>query len=233
MELPETLAIGDVSIEGQALRQNDRRRTTNSIGWAERASLAFAILGIIAAIASAFTASDRKGQPEPTPPSQWLTPVLIAFLIAVAIAVVAVAWLAAHSAIRRRERRKDVVELLISKGGEVEETGFSTPAQQLYVNMVEQYSKSLVDAARQAFERDGSDVVSQRHVQRAAEFLGTGSVSRRGRHIGAIGGVLLGTGLSVWSDILIDKKYNPAALVISLTVSLIGVAFVVYNWLKD
>jgi histone H3/H4 len=191
-----------------------------------------AALGLIVSVLSAFFTDESSGNSNPPPEFSW-TPVAVVAASALAIAIVAVSFLAARAAIRRREGRRDAIQNLLSRPLEASGEGLSPQARNAYTDAVEMYAQSILELAKQNYKRDGSDIVSQRHIERAAEFVGTGYASKRGRHLGAIGGVLLGTGFSVWSDIFIDGKYAPIPLAISLMLTIAGVALVVYNWVRD
>ncbi|MGB2569905.1 hypothetical protein ACPFP2_15840 [Micromonospora citrea] len=192
-----------------------------------------AVAGLVSAIASTLFAEEASsGNGKPPPEFSW-TPIAVVAASALAIAIIAVSFLAARAAVRRREGRRDAIQGLLTRSLEASEERFSSQAGDAYTDVVEMYAQSILELAKQNHKRDGSDIVSQRHIERAAEFLGTGYASKRGRHLGAIGGVLLGTGFSVWSDIFIDGKYAPIPLGISLALTIVGVALVVYNWVRD
>ena len=214
-------------------RQRDRRDPSGVFGAATMIVAALvAAAGMASSIFSALFADESPGDSDPPSEFSW-TPIAFVAASTLAIAIIAVSFLAARAAIRRREGRRDAVQNLLSRSVEASGEGLSTQARNAYTDAVEMYAQSILELAKQNYKRDGSDLVSQRHIERAAEFLGTGYASKRGRHLGAVGGVLLGTGFSVWSDIFIDGKYAPIPLAISLTLTIVGVALVVYNWVRD
>lgn len=106
-------------------------------------------------------------------------------------------------------------------------------ARKQYLAALEQFARDLVDQSRLVARREAADVVSQCHVGRGAELLSMGGTSRQGRHLGSIGGILLGTGLAQWIAMLSDAKFSPVGVGTSFLASLVGVAFVVYQWVRD
>lgn len=83
----------------------------------------------------------------------------------------------------------------------------------LYQRQAEFVEDLGLEAIRRA-RRARADVVSAADVERAADALGAGSVSRRSAWVEALGGVFAGAGLGEFADVLSDE--DPAALAIAL-----------------
>jgi hypothetical protein len=193
------------------------------------AALLATVTGLLAALLPLFERGPDKPKLAPIDYGS----LLLVMVLLVAISVLAVGVIAARAGIRRRERRRDAVERLLMADPEDGRENFTEEARKSYVEAVEQFSRDLVDQGRLVARREAADVVSQRHVRRGAELLSMGSTSRRGRHLGSIGGVILGTGLAQWVAMLADAKFSALGVSASLLTALIGVTLVVYQWVRD
>jgi histone H3/H4 len=79
---------------------------------------------------------------------------------------------------------------------QIDPTPFSTSAFTALQSHIATYIAELMSESMRDAKRHQLDTVSEMHVERAADFLITGSGRKLFRHIGTIGGVLLGAAVS-------------------------------------
>jgi hypothetical protein len=95
-------------------------------------------------------------------------PFLVIIVVLVVCAVLAVGLIAARAGIRKRERRRDLVERLIAReilGGDNE---FTEDAGIAFVGAVEQFARDLVELGKTLKRREAADVVTARQIRRGA-----------------------------------------------------------------
>jgi hypothetical protein len=219
------------SPSGESTESNDTTRGEARRRWSGIQDLVLLGLSVAAAVAGAvalFSDTTSKDEPQ-TAPSFWVS--TLVFLVAMVVSGAIVAAAARRSANRLRQNRIDLMTRLFSRY--VDDGVFSKQARSTYLSTVERFAFELAELGVRAAKREGVEGVSERHITRSSELLSMGTVTRRGRHLGALGGVLLGMGLSVMADILIDKKLGVVPVLISFVAALIGLALLAYNWAKD
>jgi hypothetical protein len=194
---------------------------------------AAAVAGVVVALIATLTLSSANTSKATHPhPIDYFPYVLILGGL-VAVVVLGVGFLAARAGIRKRERRRDLVERLIAREVVGDDDAFTKDASLTFVAAVEQFARDLMDLSKTVSRREAADVVSARQIRRAAELLSLGSASRRGSRLGSLGGVFLGAGLAEMFVILSSAQYSDVSIGLSFGASLVGVAFLAFQWFSS
>jgi hypothetical protein len=188
------------------------------------------VTSVIAAIGTVITSKNQgTAKPTSTHPFDYL-PYLLALIGLIAIAILVVGVVAARAGIRKRERRLDLIERLLLPDTVPDDDTFTKDARKSFVSSLGQFAKDVVDLSRKISRRESSDVVTARHITRAAELLSVGSASRRGNYMGSIGGVILGAGLAELFVVLAETKPSPLEIGLTFAASIVGVVLLAYQW---
>lgn len=97
------------------------------------------------------------------------------------------------------------LEMAKRKLADIDSTPFSRSAFILLLEMISRYIADFVSESGRIATREGADAISAKHVERASEHLATENPRKLFRHLGTIGGILLGTGLSTVMSMAMDK----------------------------
>jgi hypothetical protein len=185
------------------------------------------LAAIIGALFSSSTASEKGAHPRPFD----YTPLLIILGCVIIVGIIAAGLFAAQAGIRKRERRRDLVERMIARDIASNDTYmFTEPASKVYIDILEQFARDVVGLSKTIARRSSDDLVTAKHIERAAEVLSEGSASRRGNLFGSFGGVVLGAGLTQLFVMLSAAKYNTLGVGLSFAACLVGVALLSYQW---
>ena len=115
----------------------------------------------------------------------------------------------------------------------VDPSPYSTRAFSLLKEKIQEYVAELVSESVKVSRRHRADTVSAAHVQRASDFLITGRGRRFFRHIGTIGGILVGASVSVLTSMITSAKYNIESIVASVVFGIIGAFLVALHIARD
>jgi hypothetical protein len=110
---------------------------------------------------------------------------------------------------------------------------FSIPAFTLLKREIEGYIVDLVEESSRISRRHRSDTISATHVEQAAANLISSTRNRFFRHIGTVGGILFGAGLSTILSLLTASTISPSGLMIASGFSIVGAFLVAMHVVKD
>lgn len=132
------------------------------------------------------------------------------------------------SDIARQARQK-------ANGSNLDHVPFTDTAYESLKTRIATYIEELIREAIKTAKREQSDVISAIHVERASTYLVSSTSRRFSRHIGTIGGIILGGSISnVLAIIGTDPRRISTIGGISTTVLLILGAFLVaFHIAKD
>ena len=115
----------------------------------------------------------------------------------------------------------------------VDPSPFSPPAFTTLKTKVGEYVTSLVTESVKVSQRHQADTVSAAHVERASEYLVTNTSRRVYRHLGTIGGVLLGAALSNLLAMSLAGQYTGGGTILSAGLGIVGAFMVALHIAKD
>jgi hypothetical protein len=91
---------------------------------------------------------------------------------------------------------------------------FSAPAFHLVKLKISDYVRSLIIESSKISRRRRADVISAAHVEEASDYLVTSSSRRWFRHIGTVGGILLGASLSNFLSMTTGNQYSATGVIV-------------------
>jgi len=110
---------------------------------------------------------------------------------------------------------------------------YSERAFSLLKEKIEEYASELVSESIKVSRRQRTDTVSAAHVQRASDFLIAGTGRRIFRHLGTLGGTLVGVSLSLLASMILSAEYRIGGVTASVTFGIIGGFLVALHIAKD
>jgi hypothetical protein len=110
---------------------------------------------------------------------------------------------------------------------------FSVPAYEVLRSRIAEYILDLVAESARLARRSRADDISATHVQRAAEHLTSSTRGRYYRHLGTVGGIMLGGALSNILSMTLENKYAAAGILITTGIAIIGAALVAFHIAND
>jgi hypothetical protein len=128
---------------------------------------------------------------------------------------------------------RSVVHQAESQLQTIEPSPFSPHAFATLKNKVGEYVTELVNESVKVSQRHQADTVSAAHVERASEYLVTSTSRRFYRHIGTIGGVLLGAALSNILAMSLARQYTGGGTILSAALGIIGSFMIALHIAKD
>lgn len=132
--------------------------------------------------------------------------------------------------------QKEVEEIL--KNAEkvlanTEHLPFSSSAFELLKAKIGEYISMLVAESSKVSKRYKADSISAVNVERASEYLLTSSSRRFFRHLGTVGGILLGASLSNFLSMATTNQYATMGILVSAGLGIVGAFLIALNIAKD
>lgn len=110
---------------------------------------------------------------------------------------------------------------------------FSSQAFTVLRANVTSYISDLIAESRQVAHRHRADLISASHVERASEYLVASTSRRLYRHLGTIGGVMLGAGLSTVLSMIGSESFTSSVAIVSISLSIAGAFLVALHMAKE
>jgi hypothetical protein len=110
---------------------------------------------------------------------------------------------------------------------------FSPQAFRALQRIVAWFISELVEQSVKVSKRHRADSVAESHVESAANFLVGDAPSRIFRHLGTVGGILLGAGLSNLLAMLATKVMSGLSVAITVMLGVVGAFLVALHIARD
>jgi hypothetical protein len=110
---------------------------------------------------------------------------------------------------------------------------FSRAAFSSLKDKISEYIDDLVTESVKVSKRHRADTVSSAHVAHASDYLVASNSRRVFRHLGTVGGILLGAALSNILTMTLDNKYSSLGIVVSVSLAVAGTFLVALHIAKD
>ena len=91
----------------------------------------------------------------------------------------------------------------------------------------------LISESSKVSKRQRTDTVSAAHVERANEYLVSSTSRRIYRHLGTVGGILLGAALSNILAMILIGQYTGGGTILSVGLGIIGSFMIALHIAKD
>jgi histone H3/H4 len=131
----------------------------------------------------------------------------------------------------------DELQRIVDSAGreldQIPHTPFSDNAFERLKYKVSEYTAQLVTESVKFSRRHSSETVSSSDVERASQYLVSSTSHKVYRHMGTLGGLVLGTGAANGLSILTTAQFTPIGLVITFTLILIGAFMVAFHIAKE
>ena len=115
----------------------------------------------------------------------------------------------------------------------VDSSPFSPPAFNLLKAKIAQHVTELVNESVKVSKRHRADTVSAAHVERASEYLVASTSRRVYRHLGTVGGILLGAALSNILAMTLAGQYTGGGTILSASLGVVGAFMIALHIAKD
>lgn len=110
---------------------------------------------------------------------------------------------------------------------------FSPPAFRVLKAKVSEYVVELVNESVKVSRRHVADTVSAAHVERAAQYLVASTSHRLYKHLGTVGGILLGAALSNLLAMVLAGQYTGQGTILSAAFGITGAFLIAMYIAKD
>lgn len=112
-------------------------------------------------------------------------------------------------------------------------TPFSSQAFDALKNNISQYITDLTNESLKISKRYHADTISAAHVEQACSYLISSSSRRLFRHLGTIGGILLGASISTILSMTTSANYTTIGILLSAGFGIIGAFMIALHIAKD
>lgn len=115
----------------------------------------------------------------------------------------------------------------------IDASPFSHAAFSILKAKISQYIGELTTEAIKVSKRHQADTVSAAHVERASDYLVSSTTRRFFRHLGTVGGILLGASLSNILAMTVSGQYSTLGTLVSAGLGIIGAFLIALHIAKD
>ena len=115
----------------------------------------------------------------------------------------------------------------------IEHTPFSPKAFAALERQISQYIVDLIDESLKTARLRRSDTVSESHVERASEYLVSDTGRSLFRHLGTVGGVLLGASLSNLLSMASAGTYTRLGVLFTTGFGVVGAFLIAIHIARD
>jgi hypothetical protein len=115
----------------------------------------------------------------------------------------------------------------------IDHVPFSPQAFDIVKLKIASYIRSLIVESAKIARRKQSDVISASHVEQASDYLIANTSQRWLRHLGTVGGILLGASLSNFLSMTTANQYSAIGVVASALLAVAGAFGVALHIARD
>jgi hypothetical protein len=128
---------------------------------------------------------------------------------------------------------EDIIKAADAELGKTHAAPFSKAAFATLREKVSIYVGELISESVQISRRHRADTVSAAHVEQATSYLVANSSQKLYRHLGTIGGILLGASIGNILAMVTANSYTTPSVVITLALGILGAFLVAIHIAKD
>lgn len=110
---------------------------------------------------------------------------------------------------------------------------FSEAAQIELQTKVGDYIKDLISESIRVSKQYNADSISQEDIKRAAAVIVNRPGDKLHKHLGTIGGLLLGTGLSTFATMISENSFTLLGVIFTVITSIPGAFLIAFHMAKE
>jgi len=110
---------------------------------------------------------------------------------------------------------------------------YSKPAFAVLRDKISQYIAELVTESTRVAKRHKADTISAAHVNQASDYLIASSSRKFFRHLGTVGGILLGAALGNTLSMVSGGKFESVNVTVTLGLGIVGAFLMAIHIAKD
>jgi hypothetical protein len=137
------------------------------------------------------------------------------------------------SPIRPQDPIDAVVQYATSQLASVDPSPFSADAFEVLKQKVADYVRAVVTESMKMAKRHDADTISPTYVEDANRLLVSSSGRRWIRHLGTLGGILLGAALSNLLAMTTAEKYSAVAILVTAGLGIVGAFMIALHIARD
>ncbi len=115
----------------------------------------------------------------------------------------------------------------------LEESPFSSSAFETLKDRISRFISELITESVKVAKRHNADTVSSNHVEKASDYLVAISGKKIFRHLGTIGGALLGAGISNILAMTTNNQFTTPSVAVTSALSIVGAFLIALHIAKD
>jgi hypothetical protein len=115
----------------------------------------------------------------------------------------------------------------------LDSTPFSEPAFDRLKYKISEYIVQLITESIKTSKRRQADNVSTSHVELASQYLVSSTSHKVFKHLGTLGGIFLGAGISNLLSMVTTSQYNITGIAISVILTGVGAFLVAFHIARD
>jgi len=131
------------------------------------------------------------------------------------------------------EKARAVIKEAETQLQSIDPSPFSPPAFGTLKAKIAQHVTELINESIKVSKRHRADTVSAAHVERASDYLVSSTSRRVYRHLGTVGGILLGAALSNILAMTLAGQYTGVGTILSATLGIGGAFMIALHIAKD
>jgi histone H3/H4 len=132
-----------------------------------------------------------------------------------------------------RQDTSEIRQIADNAINQIDQTTFSPSAFATLKDKIGEYIENLVNESVKVSKRHRADTVSSAHVQRAAEYLVAITSRRFFRHLGTVGGIILGASLSNILSMVGNNSLTSLGVLVSVALVIVGASMITLHIGKD
>jgi histone H3/H4 len=128
---------------------------------------------------------------------------------------------------------QQIVDIAERELQNAQHTPFSSNAFNRLKEKISEYSIQLITESTKVARRHKSESVSTSDVEHASQYLVSSTSHKIYRHMGTIGGILLGTAASNILAMITTQQYTLTGIVVTFVLTLLGTFMIAVHIVKD
>jgi histone H3/H4 len=132
--------------------------------------------------------------------------------------------------------RRDLQQIIEAAERElqgVDHTPFSPKAFGRLKQKISEYTVQLISESVKVAHRHHSESVSTSDVERASQYLVSSTTNKLYKHLGTVGGILLGTAASNMLSMITTNQYTINGIIVTFVLTLLGGGMVAIHIVKE